>query len=193
MTTITTDVAAPFDITVVQHRAAKLEDIDLEAGTILMRAAPYDVEAEIGPGLWEAFAPKTFERAANAPSRCKLWNGHNGPLIGHAIEVKDAADGVWVRSKFSNTANAAEARELASDGTLDQCSVTFKVNPTWFKATRRTDGIHIRHSRGSLLGVALVPHGAYDTDAMVLSVRDANRERQREQILAELRSLTAGR
>lgn len=187
------ELALPLDIAAVQHRTAQIEDIDLEAGTVLMRAAPYDVTAEIGPGLWESFAPKAFERAANAPSRCKLWNGHDGPLIGHATEVTDKADGIWVRSKFSNTANAAEARELAADGTLDQCSVTFKMMREWFKATRRPDGIHVRHSRGTLLGVALVPHGAYDTDAAVVSVREANRERQRERILAELRSLTAGR
>lgn len=178
----------------VQHRHADVEHIDADAGTILMRAVPYDVETQLAPELWESFAPEAFARATAAPSRCKLWNEHGGPLIGHALDVEDRPDGVWIRSKFSNTLAGQEARELAVDGTLDQVSITFKPMAEWMKAHRRSDGIHVRHARAALLGVALVAHGAYGEHASVASVRDADdasRARAREALVARLRSLNA--
>lgn len=173
-----------------QHREATIEHVDLDEGTILMRGAPYDVETMLDHTLFESFAPKTFERAANAPTRCKLWHLHGGPLVGHATEVEDRPDGVWIRARFSNTVNAQEARELASDGSLDQVSVTFKPMRDYMRVERRDDGLHIRHSRAGLLGVALVPHGAYDEHAFVASVRDAQASRAREEVLARLQALT---
>jgi HK97 family phage prohead protease len=173
-----------------QRREATIEHLDAEAGTILMRAAPYDVEVQLDAKLWESFAPKTFERAANAPSRVKLWHGHQGPLVGHASTVEDRPDGAWIQARFSNTPNAAEARELASDGTLDQVSVTFKPMREHMQVQRREDGLHIRHTRAVLLGVALVPHGAYAEHAFVASVRDMQADRVREAEIARLRALT---
>lgn len=160
----------------VQQRAADIEAVDKERGTVLLRAAPYDVEAQIDRELWESFAPKTFAAASKAPHRTKLWNLHGGPLIGHATEVEDRADGLWINACFSNTLNGQEARELASDGTLDQCSVTFRPQAEWMKVQRRADGVHVRHSKAYLLGCALVPHGAYDEGAYVASVRGADSE-----------------
>ncbi len=178
----------------LQHREATVEHIDPEQGTILMRAVPYDVETQLGPRLFEAFAPAAFARAGSAPSRVKLWHEHGGPLIGHALDVEDRPDGAWIRAKISNTLAGQEARELALDGTLDQVSITFRAMPDWFKAERRTDGIHVRHARAGLLGVALVAHGAYGEHAAVASVRDAEEataQRAREATLARLRSLQA--
>ena len=174
----------------LQHRDADVEDIDLDEGMITMRAAPYDVEAALAPELWEAFAPKTFERACNAPSRCKLWHEHGGPLIGHAKEVEDRPDGIWIRAKISNTVAGIEARELASDGTLDQVSITFKPMKDYMRVTQKSDGIHVRHTRAGLLGVALTAHGAYDTHAYIASVRDAQADREREARIARLRALS---
>lgn len=177
-----------------QSRAASVEHIDPEAGTILMRAVPYDVETELTPGLWESFAPETFARAATQPSRCKLWHEHGGPLIGHALDVEDRPDGAWIRAKFSNTAAGQEARELAHDGSLDQVSITFRPMADWMKATRKPDGtVHVRHSRAALMGVALVAHGAYGEHAHIASVRDNadTAQRAREAALARLRSLQA--
>lgn len=177
-----------------QERAATIEHIDPDEGTIYMRAVPYDVETELGPGLFESFAPGAFSRASSAPSRVKLWNEHGGPLIGHALEVDDRDDGPWIKAKISDTLNGQEARTLAMDGTLDQVSITFRVMPDWFKAERKTDGVHIRHARAGLLGVALVAHGAYGEHAAIASVRDAaeaTSQRQREALLARLHSLRA--
>jgi HK97 family phage prohead protease len=177
-----------------QHRAASVEHIDADAGTILMRAVPYDVETALGPRIFESFAPEAFARAAAAPSRCKLWHEHGGPLIGHAASVEDRPDGAWILAKLSNTLAAQEARELAIDGSLDQVSVTFKPMPDWYRVEKRSDGIHVRHSRAALLGVALVAHGAYGEHAAIASVRDddeTSRARARDAALARLRSLNA--
>jgi HK97 family phage prohead protease len=173
-----------------QYREAVVEHIDPDEGTILMRAAPYNHEVMLDRGLFESFAPHTFSRAANAPSRVKMWHLHNGPLIGHALDVEDRDDGVWIRAKFSKTPHAEEARELASDGSLDQCSVTFRAQQDYINVTRHADGLHVRHSRAALLGVALVPHGAYDDQAFVASVREADVNREREARIAALRALT---
>jgi HK97 family phage prohead protease len=180
----------------VQHRAADIESVDPDEGTLLCRAAPYDVEVALDRQLWESFAPKTFERAASAPTRIKMWNEHNGPLIGHAREIQDRADGVWIRAKFSNTLAGQEARTLASEGSLDQVSVTFKAMPDWMKVTRRPDGLHVRHARAALLGFALVALGAYSEHAFVASVRSDPLDpaeqamREREARIAALRALT---
>lgn len=173
-----------------QYRTATVEHVDLDEGTILLKAAPYDVETRLDQELFESFAPKCFERAANAPSRCKMWFEHGGPLIGHASEVEDRPDGVWIRSRFSNTVSAQEARELSRDGTLTDCSVTFKPMADHMKVTRKPDGLHVRHSRAALFGVALVAMGQYAEHAYVASVRDSQTDRAREQAMARLRSLS---
>jgi HK97 family phage prohead protease len=176
----------------VQHREASVEHVDPDEGTVLLRAVPYSVETQLDRELWESFHPKAFARAAAAPSRCKMWHLHQGPLIGHALDVEDRDDGVWVRARFSQTPSAQEARELAADGSLDQCSITFRPQSEFMRVTRKPDGLHIRHDRAALLGVALVPHGQYDSHAYVASVRDADDDavaREREARMARLRSL----
>jgi HK97 family phage prohead protease len=175
---MTATIPARYDT--VQERAADIEAVDPDRGTVLLRAAPYGVEAQLDLDLWEQFDRATFAAATKAPHRTKLWNLHGGPLVGHALDVEDRDDGLWVNARFSNTVNGLEARELAADGTLDQCSVTFRPMREWMKAEQRADGIHVRHSRAYLLGVALVPHGAYDADAYVAAVRDADSDKARE-------------
>ena len=38
---------------VPQQRAASVETVDAAEGVMTVRAAPYDVEVEIGRGLWD--------------------------------------------------------------------------------------------------------------------------------------------
>jgi HK97 family phage prohead protease len=188
-TTAEPELRVPHRFDELQYRAADVEDIDLDEGMIVMRAAPYDVETMLDHELWESFAPKTFSRAANAPTRVKLWHEHQGPLIGHAKEVEDRPDGIWIRARFSNTPSALEARELASDGSLDQVSITFKPMREYMRVAQKPDGLHIRHSRGGLLGVALCAHGAYAENAFIASVRDADAARDLEARRAALLAL----
>jgi len=191
MTILTTpaSVVVPSLYNGIQHREASIEHLDPDRGTIVLRAVPYNHETELAHELFESFAPAAFARAVNAPSRCKLWMGHSGPLIGHATSVEDRPDGVWIQGKFSNTPSAQEARELASDGTLDQCSITFRPSADHMRVSRQADGLHVRHSKAGLMGCALVAHGAYDVEAYVASVRDADADREREARIAALRAL----
>lgn len=182
-----------------QWRAADVEHIDPEAGTVLVRAAPYGVEAQVGPNLWEQFHRGTFGAAAAAPHRVKLFVNHapNAVPVGRALSIEDRRDGVWAQLKFSNTAAATEARELAADGTLDQVSVEFRAIPEGYTWRNTRDGTHVKHTRAQLIGVALVPQGAYGDDAFVAQVRALDAaagfvdEARRAAILAGLAALTS--
>lgn len=177
----------------VQYRTAEVKDIDPDTNTILMRVAPYGEEARLDHDLWEQFAPKCFAAASSAPHRVKLWHEHGGPLVGHGITVEDRDDGVWVRARFASTLAAQEARALATPGedgaTLDQVSVTFKPDLDWMRVRRGADGMHVTHSKATLLGAALVAHGAYADGGYVAAVRseediDREREQDRARLLA---------
>jgi HK97 family phage prohead protease len=191
VTTIATErLTLPPRFNEVQHREATVEDVDPDAGTILVRAAPYGVETALAHDLFEQFERAAFAKAANAPSRVKAWHEHNGPLIGHALSVEDRPDGVWVKTKIANTIAGGEVRELARDGILTDVSVTFRPMKDHMRVARRSDGLHVSHSRAHLLGFAFVSHGAYAEHAFVASVRDEKASREREQIVARLRALT---
>jgi HK97 family phage prohead protease len=172
-------------LTTTQHRKADIEHVDPIAGTILMRAAPYDHEIQLAPDLWESFAPAAFAAASKAPHRSKLWNEHRGPVVGCGVDIEDRPDGIWIRARFANTLAGQEARELARDKIKDQVSVEFRPLEEWLTIKRAENGLHIRHKRAHLLGVALVAHGAYDDEAFVASVRDqSGKDREKAQALA---------
>lgn len=178
----------------VQNRDATLEHVDVDRGTMLVRAAPYEVEAQVGEELWETFGRGTFERATRDPQRVKLVNEHPGPVVGVGKVVEDRDDGSWVLFRFANTVAGQEARELAADKILDEVSVRFRPLPGHWKASRRGEhGIHVRHSRAHLLHVALVQHGAYGSDAFVASVRDAQTDRDAERQAAQEQLVKARR
>lgn len=80
---------------------------------------------------------------------------------------------------------------LARDGVLDEASVEFQPIPEDMRVTRRGDDTVVMHRRARLLGVALVTHGAYGRDAVVLSVRDDMSAKVRDEWLARLRCRTA--
>lgn len=175
----------------VQYRTAEVQPVvDPDTNTITMQIAPYGQETRLDRDLWEQFAPGCFA-VTSAPHRVKLWHEHGGPLIGHGITVEDRDGGVWMKARFANTLAAQEARGLATpdeDGaTLDQVSVTFRPDPDWMKVRRAADGIHVTHTKATLLGAALVAHGQYADGGYVASVRSQEDiDRQREQDRARL-------
>lgn len=176
-------------LTATQHRKADIEHVDPVNGTILMRGVPYDHEIQLYPEFFESFAPGTFSAAQKAPHRSKLWNEHGGPIIGCGVDVEDRPDGLWIRARFANTQAGQEARELARDGILDQVSIEFRPLEEWLTVKRTDQGMHVRHKRAHLLGVALVAHGAYDDEAFIAAVRDgSDKEREREEALARERA-----
>lgn len=196
--TITADTGleVPALLTGPQYRAAQIEDIaDDTERTITMRAVPYDVETRIDAQLLESFEPGAFARAAKDPARVKLWLGHSttgGHLVGQAFAVEDRADGVWVRAKVSRTVAGDELLTLARDGVLDEASIEFNPIREAMVLERRGSLLHVRHKRGHLRGVGLVPHGAYGRNALVTSVRDDQydvREAARAAAIARLTGL----
>lgn len=184
------DLVIPKRFDGTQYRTAEVEVLDVDNGAIAMRAVPYDTETQLADDLFESFTPGAFARATKAPHRAKLFHDHGGPLIGQATSIEDRSDGVYLEARFASTSAAQEARTLASEGILDSASIEFRTMPAHVKVDRRDDGLHVRHDRAHLLGVALVAYPAYQ-DAAVLSARDERVEKEREAILAKLRSLTS--
>lgn len=190
---MTATIEIPNQFEVPQFRKAKIEQIDDRI--IQLRAVPYDVEAEIDRGLFESFEPGAFAAAAKDPARVKLWFIHSndgGRPVGQAMDIEDRADGLIIRAKVSATTAGDELHTLATDGVLDEASIEFKAIPRAMTIRRHGNEIHVRHRRGHLKGVALVPEGAYGRDARVLSVRDIrvqHLEKARAEALAALDAL----
>lgn len=180
--------------TPVQTRSATVSALAADERLVELRAVPYGVETRLSPSLVESFQPRAFSNAQKDPGRVKLWAGHStvgGSPVGWAESVEDRADGVFVRMRVSHTAAGDDLLTLARDGVLDEASVEFQPIPADMQVTRRGDDTVVRHKRARLLGVALVPHGAYGREAVVLSVRDDATNKAREEWLARLRCRTA--
>jgi hypothetical protein len=179
---------------VVQWRSAEVMDIDDTTGEVRLRIVPYGREARLGIDLWETFERSSFAAAVNAPSRCKLWNEHGGPLVGCASVVEDLPDGAYATMRFSSTPSAQEARTLTVEKIVTECSVEFRAIREAMKARRAPDGLHVSHSRGHLLGAALTSHGVYGDmpgGSLVLSARSENENREADERIARLKALTA--
>jgi HK97 family phage prohead protease len=184
----------PLYRTPIQTRSATVSALDADQRIIELCAVPYGVETRLSPSLVESFAARAFSNASKDPGRVKLWHGHStvgGQIVGGAELVEDKPDGVYIRARVSHTAAGDDLLTLAHDGVLDEASVEFQPIPADMAVTRRGDDTVVRHKRARLLGVALVPHGAYGRGAVVLSVRDEATDRLREEWLAKLRCRTA--
>lgn len=188
-----TAIALP-GIDEVQCRNASIAALRPEDRIVAVRAAPYNVEAKVGPGVFESFAPGAFARAVKDPSRVLFLYGHSttgGTPVGKAVAIEDRNDGLYVEARVSPTPAGDELLTLTADGVLTEASVEFRQIEESRVTTRRGTDYVVRHKRAHLLGVAIVPYGAYGQDAAVLSVRDAATDRAREEHLARLRSFTS--
>lgn len=190
---MTQAIELPRRFETVQWRGAEVVDVDDASGEVRLRIVPYGKEARLGLDLWETFERSSFAAAVNAPSRCKMWHEHNGPLVGCASKVEDLADGAYATMRFSSTGPAQEARTLTVEKIITECSVEFRAIRESMKARRGPDGLHVSHSRGHLLGAALVSHGVYGDmpgGSLVLSARDESADKSRDETIARLRSLS---
>lgn len=179
----TTLIPEQFDS--IQFRRASIETVDERV--IQLRAVPYDVETEIDRGLFESFEPAAFKNAERDPGRVKLWFGHSndgGRIVGQGFQIDDRPDGLDVFTRVSSTSAGDELLTLAADKVLDEASIEFDPIPRAMSIRRDGSKLHVRHKRGRLMGVALVPHGAYGRNALVTSVRDI-REKAAERARAE--------
>jgi HK97 family phage prohead protease len=178
----------------VQCRSATVTALQPDERLVELRAVPYGVETRLGPRLYESFAPRAFAAASKDPARITLYAGHStdgGTAVGRAEVVEDTADGVVIRARVSDTAAGNDLLTLARDGVLGEASIEFHPIEEDMRVTTRGDDTVVRHRRAHLLGVALVPHGAYGQAATVLRVRDATSSKERDEWLARLRCRTA--
>lgn len=187
-----TDIEVPSLLEGLQVRAAQLEDIEdnISERIIVMRAVPYDVETRIGVNVIESFEPAAFSRAVKDPARVKLWHGHSdsgGTLVGQAFKIEDRPDGPRVFTRVSKIAKGDELLTLVDDKVLDEASIEFAPIREAMTFERRGEMVHVRHRRGHLKGVGMVPHGAYGRNALVLATRDD----KADQALAEIEAARA--
>ena len=201
-----TELEVPRLLDGLQTRTARLEDVEENAREriIVMRAVPYDVETRLDVNLFESFEPGAFARAVKDPARVKLWHGHSntgGHLVGQAFQIEDLADGPRVFTRVSKVAMGDELLTLVEDEVLDEASIEFAPIRDAMRFERRGSAIHVRHLRGHLKGVGMVPHGQYGRNALVTSVRDdldkaeevaaAQRAADRAAAIARLTGLTS--
>jgi HK97 family phage prohead protease len=178
----------------VQVRAASITNVDDDQGTVDVKLVPYEVECELGPGIWEVFSRGAFASAVGNPSRCKMTDQqHNrAVVIGNAVELRDEQDGHYGRLRIADTVAGRDVLTLLRAGVLDEMSVEFAPVRKSMHVINRDGGVLLRHDKATLLGVSPVSAGAYGQDARLLSVRAAEADRARERELAYLASLDAG-
>jgi HK97 family phage prohead protease len=181
--------------TYTRAAAATVEAVDVDAGIVEAKIVPYEVEADLGDGLHEVFTRGAFAASVGNPSRCKVTDQqHNRSVnIGKAIELRDEPDGLYGKLKIADTSAGRDVLVLLREDVLNELSVEFRPMTRKFDVVRRAPtNILVRHHKAELVGVSPVGAGAYGSDARVLMVRAAERDRAREKALAYLATLTAG-
>jgi HK97 family phage prohead protease len=182
---VTADV---FDSEAIQVRAAPIVDVDADRGIVEVKIVPYEVEAELDDGLSEVFTRAAFANAIGNPSRCKVTDQQHDrrTAVGKAIALRDEPDGLYGSLQIVDTVAGRDLLTLLRAEILDEMSVEFRPQRKFMRVTRRSADVLVRHDRAVLVGVSPVSAGVYGRDARVLSVRDAERDRELERIRAEL-------
>jgi HK97 family phage prohead protease len=191
---MTTMSLARFEADQVQVRRADVTGVDEDAGVVEARIVPYEHEVLLADGLWEVFSRGAFAAALSNPSRCKVTDqGHQRQVvIGHAVELREADGALEGKLRIADTSHGRDVLALIRSGSLTELSAEFLPQRRHMKVIQRAGGVLVRHDRAILLGVSPVGVGAYGDEARVLSVREAESDRRRELILAQLAGLTAG-
>jgi HK97 family phage prohead protease len=147
-----------------------------EAGdgrTLVSRLVPYNEIATVNDGdgpYKETFVPGAFNKQLSAANRIKAFLNFRhsrslGDQIGHATKIEDRDDGLHGELRVLETVNGDTALKLYEAGVLNKLSIEFQ--PVRDKVV---NGV-VHRVAARLLGVALVPEGAYD-GAAVLAVRE---------------------
>ena len=179
-----------------REAAATVEEVDLESGIVRAKIVPYGVEAEVERGLFEIFEPGAFAGAIGNPSRCKVSDQqHNrSVIVGRATALRDEPDGLYGDLRIADTSQGRDLLVLLRERVLEELSVEFRPLAGKYDVERRgKDELLLRHRKAELVGVSPVSAGAYGAQARVLAVRSLERDRKRQEAIAFLSSLTAGR
>ena len=154
---------------------------DGDGRTIEARLVPYNETATVSDGLEpyeERFIPGAFKAQMRAAHRIKAFLNfrHRQSLqdvIGHATKIFDQPDGLYGELRVLEGPDGDKALALMSAGVLDRLSIEFEP-----KKTRVVGGV-VERVTARLLGVALVPQGAY-ANAQVLAVRESDDDAEPE-------------
>lgn len=139
---------------------------DGDGRTLTGVAVPFDSETTILPGYREKIARGAIDLGA-APS---LFYRHSEP-IGVITSMSEAAEGLVIEARISDTALGRDAATLARDGAIGSLSIGF-FEVAYEDATAE-DGATVRtQTLIDLREVSLVPVPAYE-DARITSVRHA--------------------
>lgn len=142
--------------------------------TLEARLVPYNEVATVddGAGAYqEMFLPGAFNAQMRAAHRIKAFlNFRHGQTlqdqIGHATRIEDRDDGLHGELRVLENADGDKALQLLAAGMLDRLSIEFQP------VRQKVVGGVLQRISARLLGVALVPEGAY-MGAEVLAVREA--------------------
>ena len=158
----------------VQHRGVRtefktiefaLEDYDEEEGTF----SGYDaVFSNIDSGAFT----KTI---AEGVGRVKILSGHNESLlpIGKPLELREDANGLFLKAKISDTTLGRDVRTLIKDGVL--CELSIGYDPVVFDY----DEAGIRHLREVKLWEVSVVTWAMNDQAVITDIKSEATERIR--------------
>lgn len=155
---------------------------DGDGRTLIARLVPYNEVARVNDGTGpydELFRPGAFNAQTRAAHRIKAFLNfrHSQSIrdqIGHATKIEDRQDGLHGELRVLDTPEGDTALQLVRADVLDKLSIEFEA-----LKSKVVNGVVERIS-ARLLGVALVPEGAYE-GAQVIAVREQQEPREVEQ------------
>lgn len=142
--------------------------------TLVARLAPYNEIATVSDDgvttYQEMFVPGAFNAQMRAASRIKAFLNFRhsqsfGDQIGHAETIEDREDGLYGEMRVKPGQAGDDALHFVREGLLDRLSIEF-----YSLRDKIVDGV-VHRLDARLLGVALVPEGAY-SGAEVLAMRE---------------------
>lgn len=159
------------------HREVAVSLAEGDGRTLVSRLVPYNEVAVVDDGRGpykERFVPGAFNAQLRAADKIKAFLNYRhrqgiGDQIGHARQIMDRTDGLHGELKVLDTATGETALQLYHAGVLDRLSIEFVS-----RKHRLVDGV-VERLDARLVGIALVPEGAY-TGAQVLAVREEPEE-----------------
>ena len=146
---------------------------DGDGRTLVSRLVPYGEVATVNDGdgpYQETFDTGAFKAQMRAAHRIKAFLNFRhrqglSDIIGHAANIEDRGDGLHGELRVLDVPDGDKALKLVEAGELDRISIEFQP-----VKDDVIDGV-VHRVAARLLGVALVPEGAYG-GAQVIAVRE---------------------
>lgn len=160
------------DVTLRREVLVRIDETG-DGRTLESRLVPYNEVATVNDGAGdyqEMFLPGAFNKQMRAANRIKAFlNFRHGrslqDVIGHATKIEDKEDGLHGALRVLENPDGDKALQLIEAGELNKLSIEFRP-----LREKIVDGV-VHRLAAQLLGVALVPEGAY-VGAEVLAVRE---------------------